>query len=120
MLKEPEALLGLAEKGARRMRGFAKGPLAELVDDLKTLLRLLKAYAKGDYREIPLESMVIIVGAVLYVVSPIDIIPDALPGGLLDDASVLAFALKMVNDELEDFKAWEDEKEAAKTTRKRG
>ena len=78
-----------------------------MLDELKALLRLIRAYAKGEHRDVSKESMVIIVGAILYVVSPIDLIPDVLPIGLLDDAAVLGFALNMVREEVEAFRAWE-------------
>ncbi|HLF41390.1 MAG TPA: YkvA family protein [Acidimicrobiia bacterium] len=101
MLKNPEDLLRLVQKAQRK--SFKSGPLAELVAELKAVLRLIRAYAKGDYRDVSNESMAIIVGAVLYVVSPVDLIPDFLPMGLLDDATVLAFALRMVKEEIETF-----------------
>jgi uncharacterized membrane protein YkvA (DUF1232 family) len=96
------------QKANRKSRKFSSGPLGDMLDELKALLRLIRAYAKGDYRDVSKESMVVIVAAVLYVVSPIDLIPDALPvAGLFDDAAVLGFALNMVREEVNDFQAWE-------------
>ena len=46
--------------------------------------------------------------AVAYALSPIDLIPDAVPGaGLVDDATVLAFVLARLDVELDRFAAWE-------------
>jgi uncharacterized membrane protein YkvA (DUF1232 family) len=108
LLQDPDALSRLARKAEDKAAGLTSGPLAGVLDELKALARLMRAYARGDYRKVSWESMVVVVGAVLYVVSPIDLIPDMLGGaGLLDDASVLAFAYRKVHKEVEAFLEWE-------------
>lgn len=57
--------------------------------------------------------MVLVVAAVVYLVSPLDLIPDFLPGGLLDDAAIVAFVVGMVESELLDFMEWEKQQSAA-------
>lgn len=104
ILKDPDALLRLAQKAERKAARLSSGMFSQL----KTCVRLIRAYAKGDYKQVSWESMVVLVGAVLYVASPIDLIPDAIPvAGILDDATVLSFALRMVNEEVQEFLAWE-------------
>ncbi|GGD20820.1 hypothetical protein [Nocardioides daphniae] len=34
-------------------------------------------------------------------------VPDGLPGGLVDDAAVIIFVAKTVREELKKFRAWE-------------
>lgn len=44
----------------------------------------------------------------VYVVSPLDPIPDAVPGiGFLDDAAVIGYVISAVRDELDTFRDWE-------------
>jgi uncharacterized membrane protein YkvA (DUF1232 family) len=75
---------------------------------LTAMVRLLSAYRRGEYREVPWKSLVTIGGAVVYVVNPFDLIPDAIPvAGLADDAAVVGFALKAVKSDLDRFMAWE-------------
>ncbi len=51
--------------------------------------------------------MAAIVAALLYVLSPVDLIPDAIPIiGMVDDALVVAACLKLVKQDLADFEAW--------------
>ena len=109
LLTSPDDLRRLADRANSRQGGWpTSGPLAELATDLKALLRLIGAYARGDYRDVSLQSMVLIVGAILYVLTPIDVIPDFIPGiGLLDDAAVVTFVLRRVRDEIEVFLEWE-------------
>jgi len=45
----------------------------------------------------------------IYFVSPIDIIPDFLLGGLVDDALVLGLIIKQVTSDLDKYREWEEE-----------
>jgi uncharacterized membrane protein YkvA (DUF1232 family) len=72
------------------------------------MLRLIRAYYRGDYRVVSESTLVVIIAAVIYVVSPLDVIPDAIPGiGFLDDATVLSLALQRTRNDLDDFMSWE-------------
>lgn len=73
-----------------------------------TLGRLMRAYALGHYREIPWKTMLIIVGAVIYFINPIDLLPDILPiTGLSDDFAVLLWVYNSVRNEIDKFLTWE-------------
>jgi len=101
-------LLDLVDSAEKKSKKFKSGAGVQLLAELKTMLRLVRAYAADDYRDISWESMVLIVAGIVYVVSPIDLIPDPIAGaGFLDDAVVVAFVLKVVRDELSDFTRWE-------------
>ena len=75
---------------------------------LQAMLRLIRAYARGDYRQIPTTNLLIIIAAIIYIVNPFDFIPDWVPGlGFLDDAFILAFAVAKTKRTLDEFMAWE-------------
>ena len=83
------------------------GPLGRFIADLKLLFSLVQDYVKGEYREIPYWSIAAIVAALLYVLSPIDLIPDVIPGiGYVDDGLVVATCLVMVEQDLHDYREW--------------
>ena len=70
--------------------------------------RIIKAYAKGQYRTIPWKTLLIIVAAALYFVNPLDLIPDLVPiVGLGDDFAVLLWVYNAVSGEVEKFLSWE-------------
>ena len=70
--------------------------------------RIIKAYAKGQYRAIPWKTLLIIVAAAIYFVNPLDLIPDLLPiVGLGDDFAVLLWVYNAVSGEVEKFLSWE-------------
>ncbi len=89
-------------------KGIAASPTAKkYTNDFLLILRMLKDYASGEYKYLSGSTVVSIALTALYIVSPIDIIPDHLPviGGI-DDAIVLTVLLKMLSEELKMYKAW--------------
>lgn len=77
-------------------------------EKLSTFGRLLRAYALGRYRNVPWKSLLIIIAAVLYFVSPLDLIPDLLPlTGFTDDFAVLLWVYNSVATEIDKFLTWE-------------
>lgn len=104
---EPSRLRSLSEKAKTKMREHSD-QIGEIRNDLPILLRVVRAYARGEYRKLPWKTLVSIVGAVLYFVSPADLIPDFIPVvGYVDDAAVIALVLRGVRGDLEKFEAWE-------------
>ncbi|MGZ4456261.1 MAG: YkvA family protein [Nocardioides sp.] len=108
MIDDPEALERVAQESSSRTSADTSGHFSGVLDDFRTLVRLVVAYARGQYREIPPDSLVLVVAGLLYVVSPLDLIPDAVPViGMADDAVVVGWVIRAVREELEAFRAWE-------------
>lgn len=92
-----EEALTKAEKQKQRILDFW--------DDLQTLIRMVKAYVNGEYTEIPWKTIITAVAAIIYFLNPLDIIPDLVPAlGFLDDATVIAFAVNSLKEDLEKFR----------------
>ena len=84
-----------------------EGPIAEVFHDLKLLLSLVRDYISGAYREIPYSSIIAAVAGILYFLSPIDFIPDFIPGiGLIDDVFVIGMVLKQIHSDLVKYERW--------------
>lgn len=99
-------LKSVLEKEAQIRELASQGPLSKVFQEIQLLLALIRAYWTGEYREIPWYSIAAIVSSLLYVLSPIDLIPDFLPlVGYVDDAAVIAACLAMVREDLARFKA---------------
>ncbi len=108
LLGDPAAIDELTQHARSKASGSTNSRIRDLGDRIKLLGRLVRAYANGSYREITVGNVVLIVAAILYFVTPIDLIPDAIPGaGLMDDATVLAFVLAKLEIELDRFSSWE-------------
>lgn len=83
------------------------GVLCKYIGDVKTFFQLLADYWRGSYREVPFRTIAAIVGALAYLLCPIDAIPDFIPVlGLVDDAAVIALCLKLVHGDLDDYREW--------------
>ena len=95
-------------KKEKQIKGkFLKAiPLKQFFEDFLILFALLKDYFNGKYREVPWWTIAAIGVALLYVLSPLDLIPDFIPFvGYLDDAAVIAACLKMVEKDLDKYKS---------------
>jgi len=86
----------------------SKGRLAEVWESLLASFRLLRAYATGQYRDIPWTSLLSIVASNISFVMPLDLIPDfILALGLIDDAVLLGWILSSLKTDIENFIEWE-------------
>ncbi|GAB2767084.1 hypothetical protein GCM10027275_06610 [Rhabdobacter roseus] len=78
---------------------------------VQVLIRMIRAYASGEYRGLPWKSLVSIIATLIYFVSPIDLIPDILPVvGFTDDLALVVWVFKSFSDDIEKFSAWENKR----------
>src|SRR5258708_27819883 len=104
----PQRLQSLFQEAAKQAASMPREPFQETWPYFQAMLRLIRAYSQGDYRDVPESTLVVIIAAIIYVVNPLDVIPDALPAlGFLDDATVLALAVRRSRQALDDFMTWE-------------
>jgi uncharacterized membrane protein YkvA (DUF1232 family) len=82
---------------------------ASMGERLASLPRLVRATFRGEYAGTSRGRLLAMLGAVLYVVSPVDLVPEALLSvvGLADDAVVLSWIAAAVVNETEAFLSWE-------------
>jgi uncharacterized membrane protein YkvA (DUF1232 family) len=107
-LRDPKQTAKLVAQ-ARKKLSESRDRLEESVDELEALIRLIQAYAKGDYRDVPWTTIVAAAGAVIYFVMPLDLIPDPLPGiGYADDVTVVLFVLAAIQRDVDAFERWEE------------
>ena len=78
--KNAKSLLKLLQTTLTKTQELGVGGIFDVIREKITIMgTLIKAYAVGDYRQIELGSLVKIIAAFVYFISPIDIIPDFLP-----------------------------------------
>mgnify|MGYP003305730843 FL=1 len=80
--------------------------LNKYIDDVKLYFKMLADIFTGKYKQIPVGTIAAIVGTLLYVLSPVDLLPDFLPGGFVDDAGIVALCLSFTKRDLEEYKAF--------------
>ncbi|OLS42212.1 hypothetical protein BTR25_00495 [Bacillus sp. MRMR6] len=98
---------GLLKKALKKAM-VNKVSLGEAFGKLQLFLELAGAYTKGEYRNVSTSTILSVLGAIIYFISPLDVVPDFLVGiGILDDVAVIGFTLKKISGELDDFKLWQ-------------
>lgn len=101
-----ENLSLLIEKASRKAQRYYEFLLAPW-ESLQIFLRMIRAWVAGKYRT-PAESVLMVVAAVLYFVSPLDLIPDGIPVfGLIDDAGVIGCVARANLAAISNFRKWE-------------
>ena len=111
--EEMDELVGQSKKKMQSVKG-RKQNFSNFFQQLITFQRMLKAYSKNEYRNLPWRSLLSIIGAILYFLNPFDIIPDFIPGiGLIDDITLLGWVYKSLTSDVERFEDWEYKNSAA-------
>jgi uncharacterized membrane protein YkvA (DUF1232 family) len=110
LLAKPMAILDLAKRAVAHLFKYnsMRSMLTDAKEKIGTIIRLVEAYARNQYRQVSTRNVVLSIGALLYLVSPIDFIPDFLAAGLIDDIALLLWVYNNFSDEMEAFLRWED------------
>ncbi|MBT1018026.1 DUF1232 domain-containing protein [Canibacter sp. lx-72] len=78
------------------------------------LVSMVRSYWKKDYARVPGRSILAIVGALIYFLSPLDVIPDWIPIlGQVDDALVVATCWKLVSKDVQNYRRWQKERKSS-------
>lgn len=78
--------------------------LRKYLEDVKIYFQMLGDVFTGKYKKVPVGTVAAIIGTLLYVLSPVDFIPDFLPGGFVDDAGILVLCLNFTKYDIEEYK----------------
>jgi uncharacterized membrane protein YkvA (DUF1232 family) len=85
---EGKTEMAINQNERKQARGFLKEALMLIPNFLKLLYRLMKD------RRVPLAEKALLIGVIIYVVSPLDFIPDLIPFiGQVDDLYLIALAV---------------------------
>ncbi|MDQ1274805.1 MAG: hypothetical protein QG610_377 [Euryarchaeota archaeon] len=75
-------------------------------DYLGLLFSMLADSFSSKY-PVPKKTVLVITFTLLYLISPIDFLPDLIPLlGFADDIALLAFAFNLIKDDIENYRAW--------------
>ncbi|KRC84680.1 hypothetical protein ASE25_20620 [Terrabacter sp. Root85] len=106
---KPASRIKMAATVASVVRASTRPGAPSLPERLQAVPRLVRATVDGTYAGTTLKRLGLVAGAVAYVASPVDLLPEAvLPViGAADDAVVISWAVKAFFEETERFIAWE-------------
>jgi serine/threonine protein kinase len=105
---DPDSLQALFHKAAKKAASVSRKPFKENWPYLQTMLRLIRAYYRGEYHQVSDDALLWIIAALKYLVDPFDLIPDKTPFlGFVDDANVVELVKDKTRRTLDDFMKWE-------------
>lgn len=89
------------------------GPLQRFIADGQLLIAMVRDYWARRYRKVPVGVIGAAAFTLLYVLNPLDLLPDVIPlVGQIDDAAVVAGCLMLIEHDLRSYQAWRLESEA--------
>ncbi len=85
---------------AGKLGAMNRGPVEKIWDKVQVLWRFIKD------PEVAWAKKATAVGSLVYLISPLDAVPDFIPGsGLLDDVAVILFVVQMLAESLKAYAA---------------
>ncbi|GEM_PF-4361188 len=81
--------------------------LREVAGDIVNLFRMVRDYVTREYDTVPVRTISAAAFALIYLLCPLDLIPDFIPGaGYLDDVTVIHSCLSWIRDDLDVYLRW--------------
>lgn len=108
LVAEPGKVEKLLKKIGRKLEKLPvlSGPL----EYVPKMYYMVRSWLRKEYTGVPVGTIVSILGALLYFLSPVDLVPDFLPGiGYLDDAVVISVCLTLVKGDIDRYMEWKVE-----------
>ena len=113
--KDKKDALGLIDQAVEKLEnlnGSVKDQFSRYKNDLILFIRMLRAYFKGDYKNVPWKTIVKMLTVLVYFIFIIDFVPDFIPFvGYLDDLTLFGWMLKSIEGDLQRFELWEQKQE---------
>ena len=107
-LDDDEKMEGLFRDFEEKLKLIPK--VGKRASDLAVLLSMLRAYIKKQYTDVSLSTILLGIAGLIYVVNPMDVVPEYILGvGLLDDAAILGIILQAMHMDLNKYKKWQEE-----------
>ena len=95
--------------------GKLKNNLGAVATKFELLVRMVKSDRRGEFK-IPTMDKVKIAGAIIYVISTIDAVPDILPIiGFGDDIGVVAYVISKLGNLISEYEKFEMQKKEEKS-----
>lgn len=110
IIDDKDKINDLLDKGItliKETKSDKKNKLNEVIEDIDLMISLVKSYIKKEYKEVPIRTILLVVASIIYLVTPIDVIPDITPIiGFSDDIFIIGLCLKSVDKDLKLYKEW--------------
>jgi len=111
--RDVEKVLKRSEEIKKKFR--TGGPLGRFFEDGQLLVGMVKDYWSKAYRKVPGATIAAVVVSLIYVLNPLDLVPDVLPIiGQVDDAAIVAACLLLIEQDLFSYRQWKQIQDQSK------
>ena len=108
LIKDPDRLENFLNNLEKKLSKIPK--VGHVLANIPILVAMVRSHMKHEYPGLPLGTLIGVVAALVYFVSPVDIIPDSIPGvGHVDDALVIAVTMAFIGADVEAYKQWKQD-----------
>ncbi|GAA4402789.1 hypothetical protein GCM10023187_18260 [Nibrella viscosa] len=109
--RNSRSLFGLVQQAVLKSKNLTGSNIQDVRNQIALMARMVKAYASGEYKNIPWKSLIRMVAVLIYFVSPLDFIPDFLPIiGVTDDIALIFWLASAMGTDIDKFRQWEESK----------
>ena len=106
-IKEEDVEIVMENEEAINKKFSGANTLSKYAELGKIMVGMLKDVKNGIYPQVPWFTIATVVLALLYVLNPMDIIPDFIPGvGYIDDMAVLSIGVGWIESDLHRYLDW--------------
>lgn len=105
---DPDQASDTGEKYSEEIKDtpYHLGEIGKIWDYLGLFFSMLADSFNSRY-PVPKKTVLVMTFTLLYLISPVDFLPDIIPlMGFVDDVALLAFAFGLIKDDLENYRAW--------------
>lgn len=110
MNKDSKKIKDLIDKSSSLIKNsdvIAK--LKDSKDQVILFIEMLKSHYNGEFK-IKKKALIYIVMAIVYFINPLDLIPDILLWGLIDDLTVIGWVYKKIDSEIKRYHKFKEKK----------
>ncbi|MEM0519212.1 MULTISPECIES: YkvA family protein [Aequorivita] len=114
-IKDEDVELVMDNEEAISKKLSSASPLKKYKELGKIMFAMLKDVKNGTYPNMPWFTIATVAVALLYILNPMDLVPDFIPGvGYIDDLAVLSIGMGWIETDLHKYLDWRlaEEKEA--------
>ena len=109
LLKQPEKVEILLQRIEKKLKKIPK--VGDTLAMVPIMVSLIRSYIRKEYNKAPVGSIIAIVSALIYLATPVALIPDFIDGlGIVDDAAILGMCYSLVSDDIKEYEEWRNEK----------
>lgn len=110
-LRRPDRALQLMNKAIWKL-SKKENVLDQLKEEFFLLIQLVKDWGTGRYTHVSKKTISMSIVAIIYFLTPVDLIPDFIFGiGFIDDASVIGYVIQAIRSDIKQYKIWIDQNE---------